>query len=283
MYGLAASILTILWLYCFIKQASKWKGKKLSRRQLLIQTPGESLYYLLKLDVRLVHFIHHLHAKLLILHRHEWSYDKTVERVNLVIGQAFLVIIGSAWLTVLRQDWSFVLLGLVVAIILLVRCFVEATKQLALRKQAILLELPMMLIRLILLVGAGDTVQQAFLRAIAGKEQSAHPLHKEWNIAVHELRNGASFTQVLEKFNRNCSVQQVAMFTTILLLNYRRGGEQFIIATQELSHSLWETRKSLAKIKGEEASSKLIFPLVGVLFSLMVLIVAPAIMLMRFF
>lgn len=280
---LLASTLTLLWLYCFVKQASKWKGKQYSEKKRWFVAPGESLFYLLKIDVRLVHFIHHLHAKLLSLHRHEWSYDKTIEHVNNVIGQALLVIIGGAWLTVMRQDWSLFLLGLIIAIMLLVRCFVEATKQLALRKQAILLELPMMLIRLILLVGAGDTVQQAFLRANAGKEQSDHPLHKEWNVAVYELRNGASFTQVLEKFNRNCSIQQVAMFTTILLLNYRRGGEQFIIATQELSQSLWEIRKSMAKIKGEEASSKLIFPLVGVLFSLMILIVAPAIMLMRFF
>jgi len=283
MYVIVAGLLSLLWLYCYVKQAMRRQKKQYSGKYVWIHAAGESLFLLLKLDDKLVNFIDHLHAKLLILHRHEWHYDQTTSRISYAIGQAFIVIVGGAWLAAVRADITVMMLSIVIAMILLIRCFTEASKQIVLRKQAILLELPMMLIRLILLVGAGDTVQQAFLRAIAGKEQSNHPLHKEWNVAVHELKNGASFTQVLEKFNRNCSVQQVAMFTTILLLNYKRGGEQFIIATQELSHSLWETRKSLAKIKGEEASSKLIFPLVGVLFSLMILIVAPAIILMRFF
>ncbi|MOA03965.1 hypothetical protein D3C78_1234970 [compost metagenome] len=113
-----------------------------------------------------------------------------------------------------------------------------------------------------------------------GKEKMDHPLYKEWSAAVSSLHNGQSFSTVIERFNRRCAVQEVSVFTTVLLLNYRRGGEHFALALRELSYSLWEKRKAIARSRGEEASSKLVFPLVGILLVLMVLVAAPAVLLM---
>jgi tight adherence protein C len=84
----------------------------------------------------------------------------------------------------------------------------------------------------------------------------------------------------MERFNRSCAVQEVSIFTTVLLLNYRRGGEHFVLALRELSYTLWEKRKAIARTRGEEASSKLVFPLVGILLVLMILVAAPAVLLM---
>nr|WP_306812652.1 type II secretion system F family protein [Paenibacillus soyae] len=131
-----------------------------------------------------------------------------------------------------------------------------------------------------LLVGAGETVQGAFIRCLEGKEGSNHPLDREWQAAVAAMRNGQSFSGAIEQFNRSCAVQEASIFTTVMLLNYRKGGEQFVLSVRELSYSLWEKRKEIARTKGEEASSKLVFPLVGIMFILMILVAAPAVLMM---
>src|SRR5690606_31720836 len=133
------------------------------------------------------------------------------------------------------------------------------------RRKAILMELPKLLTRITLLVGAGETVMQAFTKCVQHKPVSQHPLYVEWREAVHQLNNGVPFSSAVERLNRNCALQQMSLLTTYLLLSYRKGGEHFISSIQELNLSLWETRKHMARTRGEEGSSKMIFPLVGIL------------------
>lgn len=284
-------VYTLLWSYLLVK-SNKTKSKKHSKKQKkknsslndhkLILGPGSSCYDLLQLERRSSQLLHHLHTHLLQLNRQQWGFEQTVQAFTIVIGQALLVLLISLWVALLSEEQAVITVGVLIAIIVIVKLFQDSKKKVQQRKQAILLELPIMLTRLTLLVGAGETVQQAFMKSIVGKEGSKNPLHIEWNNTVHEIRNGASFLQSIEKLNRNCAVQQIAVFTTILLLNYRRGGEQFVTAVQDISLSLWETRKNMARVRGEEASAKLIFPLVGVLLLVMILIITPAILFMQF-
>jgi len=61
-----------------------------------------------------------------------------------------------------------------------------------------------------------------------------------------------------------------------MLLNYRRGGDKLVLSLKELTYTLWEKRKAIARTRGEEASSKLIFPVVGIFVVLMILVASPA-------
>jgi len=45
---------------------------------------------------------------------------------------------------------------------------------------------------------------------------------------------------------------------------------------KNLSNECWETRKNLAKQKGEEASSKLLFPMMLMLMAVFIVIMVPA-------
>jgi tight adherence protein C len=65
-----------------------------------------------------------------------------------------------------------------------------------------------------------------------------------------------------------------------VLLNYRRGGDDFVVALRELTRNLWEKRKALARTMGEEASSKLVFPMVITFGIVMVIVATPAILIM---
>jgi tight adherence protein C len=151
------------------------------------------------------------------------------------------------------------------------------------RKQNILLDIPEVMSKLMLLLGAGETVQRALIRCTdrrEDKEKRDNALLIELRRANEEVRNGQSFSAAMEAFSRRCAVQEVSLFTTTILLNYRRGGDRLVLSLKELSYSLWEKRKAVARSRGEEASSKLVFPLVGIFLILMALVASPAILMM---
>jgi tight adherence protein C len=143
------------------------------------------------------------------------------------------------------------------------------------------MELPELLNRIVLLVGAGETVQRAIVHCVASQGERDHPLYNELRKTVGDWNNGYSFQQSFEQFSRRCGVQEVTIFTTTVLLNFRRGGGDFVLALRDLSHVLWEKRKAVSRAKGEQASSKLVFPMVLIFFSIVVMIGAPAFMMMN--
>ncbi len=149
------------------------------------------------------------------------------------------------------------------------------------REEKILLELPEMLNKIVLLVGAGETVQQAIFRCSQQKEGSDHPLYKELDRMVTECRSGDPFHQAFEQFGKRCGVQDATIFVTTVLLNHKRGGGEFAMALRDLSRTLWDKRKALGRIQGEKASSKLVFPMVLILFVVMLMVGGPAMMLIQ--
>jgi tight adherence protein C len=150
------------------------------------------------------------------------------------------------------------------------------------KEQAILFELPDFLDKLTLLVNAGETLQGAMIRCVEQQEDiEGNPLYIELRQVVNELKLNHSLQKAIEGFNQRCSVMEASIFTTTILLNYRRGGEELVEALRSLSRDLWEKRKSLTKTLGEEASSKLVFPMVLIFVVVMLIVASPAIMIMN--
>jgi len=287
-----AVALTGIWLFLIGGSELQFIGKQLlkarsghsrnnfSLKELTIIQPFMQLVERFSLHEWLQLPLSSFHMKLLVLEDAGWTLGSTKTRVAEACGIGYAAACGAAWIGALAAEPLMLLIGLVIGGVLVLRPFMNAARELEQRRKAIVTELPLMMSELMLLVGAGETVQGSLMRCLDGKEVSQHPLYKEWRSAVDAMRNGHSFQSALERFNRRCAVQEASVFTTVLLLNYRKGGEHFVLALRELSYSLWEKRKAAAKSRGEEASSKLVFPLVGILLVMMLLIAAPAVMLM---
>lgn len=162
----------------------------------------------------------------------------------------------------------------------------ELDKKIMTRENAIIMELPEFLNKLVLLVNAGETVQEALKRSVQSKlkqyqetnTKKLNPIYAELQKVLVELQNNRSFQETMEDFNKRCAVHEVSIFTSTVLLNYRRGGGDFAAALKELSRTLWEKRIAVAKILGEEASSKLVFPMIGIFIVVLVVIASPAVM-----
>lgn len=249
-------------------------------RTLLIQEPFLRVWEKAGQWDAVQHTLNSYHMKLMILKGASWTIERTKGEIASSVGTGYAAMVGCCWLSWLGGEDLIMVAGVLAFVGLGFRNFADAGKKLERRKKAIITGLPDRMSKLMLLVSAGETVQRAFVRCLEGKEGFQHPLDKEWGAAVTAMNNGQSFSVVLERFNRSCAVQEASLFTTVILLNYRKGGEHFVLAVRELSYSLWEKRKGMARISGEEASSKLVFPLVGVMFIMMIIVAAPAVLVM---
>ncbi|MGF7030628.1 tight adherence protein C [Paenibacillus mucilaginosus] len=156
-----------------------------------------------------------------------------------------------------------------------------AAGELKARRRQMLIELPELLNRIMLLVGAGETVPQALVRTVEGNRNPNSPLYEELGQTVQALKMNAPFAKAMEDFSKRCRMQEVSLFTTTILLNYKRGGDELVMTLKELSVTLWEKRKAQARTLGEEASSKMVFPMVLIFFVVMVLVAAPALFMMK--
>jgi Flp pilus assembly protein TadB len=240
-----------------------------------------------------------LHSRLVVLRGSDWQYAETERYAANMIGIGWASWTGIALLAAMAQENMMLGLGTLIGVLLPVSKLREPAVQLERRRQDMIMALPDMLSKLMLLVGAGETVQRAIARCVDARslEMKARllqsqrrkretmrlemPLQEEWLRMVHQLENGVSFASAIEAFSKRCAVQEVSMFATVMLLHYRKGGEQFSLALRELSFSLWEKRKATARVRGEEASSKLLFPMVGIFFLLLIAIGAPAVLVMQ--
>lgn len=276
---LTSLICTVLWLILCVLSIKQSKG---SAKQLLILSAGKTIFRIVRLEDRMAVLLQHLHAQYMMLAEKGWSYAATKLKVEEKLGESIVIFVAGSWLAYVADEKAITFVSLFIAVINVIQLFQGAVKQVKQKQRLMLLELPLVLTRLTLLVEAGETMQQAVIKCMQGKETSKHPLHREWNQMIYTLKNGESFSQAIEAFAKRCGIQQISLLATLLVLNYRRGGEQFSASVHDLTRQLWETRKTLARQKGEEASSKLIFPTVAILFLIMVLIVTPAIFMMQF-
>ncbi|XEC93846.1 type II secretion system F family protein [Paenibacillus tarimensis] len=224
-----------------------------------------------------------IHRRLVILNGTGHSIEETKRFMAESVGFGYLSMTAGALLSAAGDEPMLLQLGGLMAVIVPLARIRDVQRKLEKRRQDMLLALPELLSKLILLTGAGETLMQAIIRCLERHRMESggvNPLFTELEKMCNEVRNGVSFPSALETFSKRCAVQEVALFTTALLLNHRRGGGQFTASLRELSGVLWEKRKAIARSRGEEASSKLVFPLVVIFLVLMTIVASPAMLLL---
>ncbi|AOZ92199.1 type II secretion system F family protein [Paenibacillus crassostreae] len=211
-----------------------------------------------------------------------YSGEMTLLYLGEMMCYSWLLFSFGCVLSIGMGEETGLILGGVLGILLPVAMVKDLHKKVQVRDQDILMELPELLNKVVLLVGAGETVQKAIAHCVERKkDQQDHPLYKELIRMVGDWDSGYSFQQSFESFSKRCAIQEVSIFTTTVLLNFRRGGNDFVLALRELSRTLWESRKVITRTRGEQASSKLVFPMVVIFMVVVVLVGAPAMMMMN--
>lgn len=257
---------------------------RLSMDGLRLQRLAPPLLFLLergKVPMRLPIVFYRMQASVQKIHGLRHSAEMTLLFMAEALAYTWLILIGGCLWSLLSGDAIGLLTGLALGALLPVALVKDLHKKVTLREQDIVMELPELLNKIVLLVGAGETVQRAIIHCVERNEDANHPLHAELKRMVLEWEGGHSFQQAFEQFNKRCGVQEVSIFTTTVLLNFRRGGSDFVLALRDLSRVLWEKRKAIARTRGEQASSKLVLPMVVIFMIVIVLLGAPAFMMMN--
>jgi tight adherence protein C len=92
--------------------------------------------------------------------------------------------------------------------------------------------------------------------------------------------NGSLFA-MLEQINRSCNLVEVSQITSLLVSYQHYGGAHLIHALRESVRELWQRRKNQALKQGEEASTKLLIPMIMMLIALLIVIATPAMLVFK--
>lgn len=155
----------------------------------------------------------------------------------------------------------------------------EIEQKIAMKKRKILIDLPSFLNTLSLLLGAGLSYSAA-VQKIISEDQAKRPLYRELQATLSEIQSGKPMSLAYEGFARRCRVPEVTRFVSTVLQNLSRGSSDLARVLCLLSQECWQKRKDIARKQGEEASSKLVFPMVMIFVAVSIIVLAPAIMAM---
>lgn len=176
------------------------------------------------------------------------------------------------------------LLGVLMAMLLLLQEKSGQQKLEKKREQQLLLDYPEVVSKLQVLVGAGMTVRNAWGRMVHDYEnvsgKKVRPAYEEMRQTYYQMENGTAEGAAYRDFGRRCRLQPYLKLSSILEQNRKTGTKNL----RELLHrevvDAFELRKNLARRLGEEAGTKLLAPLLLLLFVVMIFIMVPAMMTM---
>ena len=158
----------------------------------------------------------------------------------------------------------------------------EITRQLKNRSRELLIEYPAFVSQLTLFLGAGLSVRNCLIgmgrKAGSKKSRTITYLEKELIITSHEIEVGISESEAIEHFGKRCGTREYMRFSALLNQNMKKGSSDLIAMLREESDDAFVLRKNEARKLGEEASTKLLLPMVMMLTVVMIIIMVPAYM-----
>lgn len=150
-------------------------------------------------------------------------------------------------------------------------------EEIAKRRLKIQLEFPEFVNKLTLLVNAGMTISKAWEKVITDNKKDT-VLYQEMNYALAEIKSGRPESVAYEEFARRCKVKEVTKFVSVIVMNLRRGGAEVVPVLRQQGTECWEMRKAAAKQMGEEASTKILLPLMIMFVGIILIVATPAVL-----
>lgn len=89
------------------------------------------------------------------------------------------------------------------------------------------------------------------------------------------MKNGFTEIEAINKFGENCYIEEVRKFSNVLTQNIEKGNKDIINIVSSMSEEIWNDKVNRIMKKAEIASSKLVFPLMIMLISIMIMIIIP--------
>lgn len=171
-------------------------------------------------------------------------------------------------------------LGLVVGPVIAMSMDTTVAAKIEERREIILMDFPQIMSKLVMLLKAGMTLQDAWRQVAFSGEKI---IYKEMQITHLEIQKGGAGTeQAYLDFAQRCNVPEIRKFASLVIQNMKKGGSDMIFALQEMADERWQQKKHMVLRKGELAGNKLLMPIMLMFVGVMILIMVPAFTSMSF-
>ncbi|SFB09542.1 hypothetical protein SAMN05216249_10922 [Acetitomaculum ruminis DSM 5522] len=189
------------------------------------------------------------------------------------------------WKEPLDFTWvKIFILGIVLSIAVYIAKNKEIERQMEFRKRQMLIDYPEIVSKITIFLSLGLSVPTIWKNIIKEYEiqrkngREVRYAYEEMLISFYEMEKGMSLPEALERFGRRCQIHQYIKLSALISQNLRIGSKEIKkLLSKEVIDS-FEMRKNLARKTGEEASTKLLIPMVMMLMVVMIIIVVPAFM-----
>lgn len=197
-----------------------------------------------------------------------------------------IIIGGLSGVSITRGKAFFLLTALGALLVARKRsAFQRACKE---RDQQLRMDYPQIVSKLTILFLAGLTIREAWEKIVMAyiqrreQEKKKRYAYEEMLLAYRELQGGMSEGEVYNRFGRRCRLSCYMKLSALLVQNLKKGNKGLAQLLAYEGVQALEERKNLAKKLGEEASTKMLLPMILMLFLVIVILIVPAFMTMQF-
>lgn len=159
----------------------------------------------------------------------------------------------------------------------------KVSKQLKKRREQLMLDYPEMINRFILLLGSGINMRAAWERMCKDysmkkeKSRKIHYIYEEMISTVNDMVRGIPEAEAYERFGRRLQLLPYMKLSAMLSQNLKKGNKRMIEQLRLTSIDALIQRRDTMKQLGEEASSKLLFPMMLQFMLILIIVMVPAI------
>ena len=191
------------------------------------------------------------------------------------------------WKVKKEYRWYYIpLIGSVSAVYLVYRDREKVKQKEKRRREELIREYPGMISKFTMLLDTGTTVKNAWEKIVQNyelqrEETGKQTVYEEMLLTYREMQGGVSEGEAYEKFGKRCGVTVYLKFGAMLAQNLRKGSKGISGLLRMEAIQSFENRKSAAKRLGEEAGTKLLMPMMGMLMVVLVIVMVPAFLTMQ--
>lgn len=179
----------------------------------------------------------------------------------------------------------FLILGVLAALALYFQKPVQERKRIQKRKKQMMSDYSEIVSKLLVFLGAGYTVRGAWENIVKeytakkySQEGEVRYAYEEMSYTYGQISSGMYESKAYGEFGRRCGLHMYMKLGCLLEQNLRTGTKNLRSLLENEMQAALQQRRELAKKAGEEAGTKLLFPMVMMLGVVMVIVVVPAFM-----
>ena len=153
------------------------------------------------------------------------------------------------------------------------------------RDRCMEMDYPDIVSKLSIYLGAGSSLRNAmekiaqnYLGQIKNERSKQRPGFEEVVRTCREIQDGMGEMEAYERFGQRCAHKSYRKLSILLIQNIKKGNRGLIEQLEREEREAFEARKMLARTIGEETSTKLLLPMMGLLGMILVILIMPALM-----